>query len=155
MKPTAAFTSGLERIDALWKPGHFGKALALVDRLLTEWPDNPVLLVKRGQLIQLQESEGGPGLEEARAMLERAANLDEESPLPLIERGFFLFAVEDDAAAAAACFEKAEALGVRLLKECRKGKRAALAELSEAKQPNSTSARNGRRRQVPRAAKAT
>ena len=33
----------------------------------------------------------------ARAMLERAADLDEESPLPFIELGFFLFAVEDDA----------------------------------------------------------
>jgi tetratricopeptide (TPR) repeat protein len=155
MKPTSAFKARLERIDTLWKPGHFSKALALVDRLLTEWPDNPLLLVKRGQLIQLQESEDGPGLEEARAMLERAAELDEESPLPLIELGFFLFAVEDNAAAAAECFKKAEALGARLLKECRKGKKAALAELSEDKQPKSTPARNGPRRQVPRAAKSS
>ena len=52
-------------------------ALALVDRLLVDWPDNTVLLVKRAQLIQLQESEDGPSLEEARAMLERAADLDD------------------------------------------------------------------------------
>jgi len=82
MKPTSTFKTGLEKLRSLWKPGHFGEALALVDRLLADWPDNPLLLVKRAQLIQLQETENGPGLDEARAMLERAADLDEESPLP-------------------------------------------------------------------------
>ena len=131
MKTTAAFKTGLERLDHLWKPGQFGKALAVVDRLLSDWPDNPLLLVKRAQIIQLQETENGPSLEEARGALERAVALDEESPQPLIELGFFLLNVEDNAVAAADCFRKAEALVTGLLKECRKGKKAALAEASE------------------------
>jgi tetratricopeptide (TPR) repeat protein len=131
MRSISKLNSGLERIDNLWRPGGFAKALALVDRLLKQWPDNPLLLVKRAQLIQLQETEEGPSLEEAKASLERAVGLDEASPAPLIELGFFLFAVEDNAKAALPCFQKAERLLAGLLRECRKGIKDVSAELVE------------------------
>lgn len=142
MRSTSHFRSGLKKLESLWKPGRFGKALILVDQLLSEWPDNPLLLVRRAQLIQLQESEDGPSLEEARATLERAADLDEESPRTWIELGFFCFAVEDDAAAAGEWFGKAEQQMSSILKECRKGKKAALAELRESGHTNGTPKRN-------------
>jgi len=133
VKATTTFKVGLAKLDSLWKPGQFGKALALVDRLLDEWPDNPLLLIKRAQLIQLQEDERGPSLEEARALLERAADLNEECPLAATELGFFLFAVRDDAAAALDWFKKSESILVQMLKECRKEKKAAVVEISETK----------------------
>jgi hypothetical protein len=152
MKSTTAFKVGLAKIDNLWKPGQFDKALALVDRMLDEWPDNPLLMIKKAQLIQLQEDENGPSLEEARAMLERAADLDEDCPLAANELGFFLLAVQDDAAAALDQFKKCEGLLVNLLKECRKGQRAAIGEISQAEveskgsTPASVPQRRGRAR---------
>jgi tetratricopeptide (TPR) repeat protein len=153
MKTTATYKAGLEKLDSLWKRGHFDKALLLVDRLLSKWPDNPDLLVKKGQLIQMQEGEDGPSLEEAKAILERAVDLDEESAQPCIELAFFCYAVEDDAAAAVHCFSKAEGLLVDMLKECRKGKKAALAELSESGETNGTLPRAKDRRRGSRIVK--
>ena len=143
MKHTRSFDSGLAELAKLWEPGRFQKALTLVNRLLQEWPDNPLLLVKKAHLIQLQVSTEGPDLEEAQAALERAAELDEASPLPLIELGFFHFAVQDDAQTALTYFEKAEELSKKLLKECRSGKKAALRELAENQRNGSPAGHEG------------
>jgi len=145
MKHTRSFDSGLAELAKLWEPGRFQKALALVNRLLQEWPDNPVLLVKKAHLIQLQETMEGPSLEVAREALERAAMLDDHSPFPLIELGFFHFAVQDDAQTALRYFQEAEALSKTLLKECRSGMKAAMSELAENQRNGSAANHKGDR----------
>jgi tetratricopeptide (TPR) repeat protein len=119
----------LGRIHRESRIGRYAQALAEVDRLLTDWPNNPRLLILRGNLIQLQDEDAVPTLEDARHDLERAVELAEESPAALIELAHFLFAVEDDDKAAARHFDKAIALGKRLLKDALVGKAAVLADM--------------------------
>jgi tetratricopeptide (TPR) repeat protein len=96
---------------------------------LEQWPDNPQLLIRWASLVQLQEDQAGPTLSEAKAALQRAVELDDESAAAWIERGHFLDAVEDDAPAAARCFDKAIALCKRLLREALLGRARTLSEL--------------------------
>jgi tetratricopeptide (TPR) repeat protein len=116
MRATTAYKRGLARARKAWQSGDFAAALAEVDRLLSDWPDQPALLVMRGGLIQLQD-EKGPPLAEARAALERAVELDETAPAAWTELGHFLNAVEDDADGAARCFQKAAELARRQLED--------------------------------------
>lgn len=128
MKSSTSMKRGLATIRRLWRSGRYDRALADVDRLLKEWPDNSQLLTMRGNLIQLQEEEG-PTLKDAKRALQRAVDLDEESPYPLLELGHFLHAVEDDAEAAAKCFAKAIRLSKRLLREALVGQAKVFAQL--------------------------
>src|ERR1700736_5456006 len=89
MKPVTALKRGLAKVRRDWQAGHYDRALAEVNRLLIEWPDNPHLLVMWADLIQLQEADDGPTLEEAKAAYRRAADLDSDSPAALIELGHF------------------------------------------------------------------
>src|SRR5215471_11375025 len=107
MKSTNSLKRGLAYVRRQWRSGRFGRALAKVDQLLKEWPDNSHLLTMRGNLIQLQENEEGPTLNDAKLALQRAVDLDEESPRALIELAYFCNAAEDDAAEGAKCFAKA------------------------------------------------
>ncbi len=130
MKSAARFRRGLEKIRRLCSADHYHQALAEAIRLLKSWPDNPHLLSLWGNLIQLQEDEGGsPTLEDAKAALARAVELDPESPTALVELGHFLYAVEDETRAGLKCFAKAIALSRRLLQEGLVGQAKALAEL--------------------------
>ena len=129
IKSSASMKRGLARVRHQWRARRYDRALAEVDRLLKNWPDNPHLLTMRGNLIQLQEDDQGPTLKDAKLALQRAADLDEESPRTLIELGHFLYAGEDDAKAAAKCFAMAIRLCKRLLKEALTGQAKVLAEL--------------------------
>ena len=129
MKSTNSLKRGLAYVRRLWRSGRYSRALARVDQLLKEWPDNVHLLTLRGNLIQLQETEKGPTLHDAKQALERAVQLDEESPRALIELGHFLNAAEDDAAAGAKCFARAIRLSKRLLKDALLGQAKVLSEL--------------------------
>jgi len=129
MKPITAWKRGMARIRRKSGSKRYALALTETDRLLTEWPDNPQLLTMRGNLIQLQDDDATPTLEDARLSLERAVDLDEESPAAHIELAHYLFALEDDNKAAARCFDKAVSLAKRLLKEALRGKAAVLADM--------------------------
>jgi tetratricopeptide (TPR) repeat protein len=129
IKSSTAMKQGLARVRRQWRAGHYARALAEVERLLESWPDNPRLLTMRGNLIQVQENEEGSTLQDAKRALQRAVDLDEESPHAWIELGHFLNASEDDAEAAAKCFAKAIRLSKRLLKEALLGQAKALSEL--------------------------
>lgn len=129
MKAAIRLKQGLAKVRRDRQAGRFDQALATVGELLRDWPDQPRLLVLRAELIQLQEDEKAPGLDEAKADLQRAVELDEESPTALIELGRFLSAVEDDAGSAAKCFDKAASLCVRLLKDALLAQAEVLAEL--------------------------
>jgi tetratricopeptide (TPR) repeat protein len=128
MKATSSFKQGAAKLARESAARRFGRALQVVDELLQEWPDNPQLLVWRAELVQLQEGDDGPGLSEAKASLQRAAEL-QGSPDALIELGHFLFAVEDDARAACKQFDRAITQCKKFLKDALLGKAKALAEL--------------------------
>jgi predicted Zn-dependent protease len=136
MNAISSLRQGLEDVDRQWRAGHFAQALTQVDRLLEEWPSNPHLLVLRAELIQLQDTCEGPTLDDVKADLEHAVELDPDSPAPLIELGHFLLAVEDDAEAAVPCFQRAVDLCVRLLKDAQHGRDQAHQELAQGRPGN-------------------
>jgi tetratricopeptide (TPR) repeat protein len=67
--------SDLAKLQELWKSQQFDSALTLVDRLLSESPECPYLLVTRGMLIQLLDHQEGPPLEEAEKAFLKALSL--------------------------------------------------------------------------------
>jgi len=129
MKSTTSFKRGLANVRRHWRARRYPHALTEVTRLLEQWPDNPQLLILWANLVQLQDEQTGPTLDEAKAALQRAVELDEESPAAWIERGYFLDAVADDAPAASKCFEKAIGLCRRFLREALLSQARVLSEL--------------------------
>src|ERR1700730_16962123 len=117
MKSGPSLKKELEKIRRLCDARRFDRAFAEMDRVLKHWPDNPHALVLWANLLQLQEEDIGPPLEEAKKALLKATDLDEQGPMPLIELGQFLFALDNDARGAGKCFDKAIALCKRLLRE--------------------------------------
>jgi Tfp pilus assembly protein PilF len=63
-----------------------------------------------GQLIQLAGDSGNIPLSEVERSYEKAMLLSPQNPVPMIEMGWYLFAVKDDAKLAKPYFEKALAL---------------------------------------------
>jgi tetratricopeptide (TPR) repeat protein len=125
VKSTSSFKHGLARVRRAWLARDFAKALAEVDKLLKQWPDNPHLLVLWADLIQLQDTDGEPTIEGAKAAYRRAIALNADSPEPHVGLGHYLFAVDDDPKAASECF----AITVEL---CRSWLREALLAQAEA-----------------------
>jgi tetratricopeptide (TPR) repeat protein len=129
MKSIGTFKRGVTKVRRDWQEGRYEAALGEVDRLLSEWPDNPQLLVMRADLIQLQERTDGPPLEDAKAAYRRAAELEGKFPAALVDLGYFLYAVEDDAKAANKTFDKAIVACRRLLVEALLGRAKTLHEM--------------------------
>ncbi|CAN5915167.1 hypothetical protein BH23PLA1_BH23PLA1_34240 [soil metagenome] len=89
---------GLVKVGQDWQARRYVAALEGVERLLEFSPGNPVLFVMRAQLTQLQdEDSSGPSLRDVSKDLKSAVALDQQSPVPLIELGYFTYAIEDDA----------------------------------------------------------
>jgi Tfp pilus assembly protein PilF len=131
MKSTLWFKRGVARVRREWRAGRNERALAEVSRLLVEWPDNPQLLIMWADLVQLQESDEGPSLAQAKAAYQRALDLDENSSEVLNELGLFLYAVEDYAKAALPYFERAADLCAVNLERALLAKAEACAELEQ------------------------
>ena len=129
MKPIATFKRRVAKARRDWQEGRVAVALAEVDRLLKEWPDNPQLLVMWADLAQLQKQKNGAALDEAKAAYQRAAALGGEFPSALVELGHFHYSLEDDAKAANKTFERAVVACRRLLIEALLGKAKALHEM--------------------------
>jgi len=133
LKTIDSLKRGVSKARRLWHEGDCGRALAAVERLLKEWPDNPQLLIMRAELAQLQaDANGAYALEDARSDLVRAASLDPDSPDALIELGYFSFVHDDDAGEAAKHFDKAVHRCVDLLTQALVGHAEAQAELGNA-----------------------
>lgn len=131
MRTDRALARGLARVGQLWNDGRYADAFQEVERLLGLSPANPRLLVMRAQLAQLQDFQGqsdSPTLDEVGADLKRAARLDESSPVPLIELGYFHYAVRDDPKSASRYFRRAIQQCRDLLCEALHGQAKALAE---------------------------
>jgi tetratricopeptide (TPR) repeat protein len=130
MKSTRSYKQKLGAVRRAIDAGNYDVALAEVDLLLDEWPGAASLHVLRAELIQLQDHDGAPPLEEAKAALKHAGDLDNPTHSPLIELGHFQFSVEDDPKAAAQSFKKGVQVYKELLIESLLGQAAALEELN-------------------------
>ena len=128
-KTKPGLAAGIGRVQAFWREGKYQQALNEVNDLVRNWADNPRLLVMRACLIQLQDNESGPSLEDAKADLQRAILLDDQSPSPLVELAHFQLAVEDNPRVACKTFERVANLTRVLLKEALLGQADALSEL--------------------------
>lgn len=99
MSSLRALKQRLSNVSRLWDEEDYDEALTEVETLLETWPGNPRLHVLKASLVQLQE-EPRYDLDEAKHALQRAIELDRESPTAAIELGHFLDKVEDDPQAA-------------------------------------------------------
>ena len=83
----------LSNVARLWEEEYYDEALAEVEALLESWPGNPHLHVLKASLVQLQD-DPKYDLEEVKQALQRAVELDKESPTASIELGHYLDNVE-------------------------------------------------------------
>lgn len=129
MKAPKSLKRGLEEVRRECLAGKQDRALERSNQLLQIWPDNPRLLILWARLVQMQDGDDAPPLEEAKTALRRSVELDPESPAGWLELGHFLNAVEDDAQEANQCFAKAAALSRQFLKEALLGQAQTLTDL--------------------------
>jgi tetratricopeptide (TPR) repeat protein len=114
MSTIRALKQRLSNVSRLWDQQDYDEALAEVETLLETWPGNPHLHVLKASLVQLQE-EPKYDLAEAKQALQRAIDLDKESPTAAIELGHFLDDVEDDPHAAVRAYAEGVAAARHLL----------------------------------------
>ncbi|MBL8797136.1 MAG: hypothetical protein JNM56_24760 [Planctomycetia bacterium] len=114
MSTLRALKQKLSNVSRLWEDEDYDQALAEVETLLATWPGNPHLHVLKASLVQLQE-EPKYELDEAKQSLQRAIELDRDSPTATIELGHFLDNVEDDPQAAVKAYAEGVAAARRLL----------------------------------------
>jgi hypothetical protein len=124
------FRQKLAVVSRRWDEEHYDAALAEVEALRDAWPGNAHLLILWARLVQLQE-DAKHSLEEAKQVLQQAAELDKASPAAAIELGHFLDAVEDNPQAASRYFAEGAAAARRLLIEALVGQANVLLELDK------------------------
>jgi tetratricopeptide (TPR) repeat protein len=81
-------------LDA-WSQHDYATAMTAVDSLRQHYPHNAHVQTLWGNLVQLQE-DTLYSLADAKQALETAVVLDQESPQPLLELGYYLQQVEDN-----------------------------------------------------------
>lgn len=120
------FAKLADQVDSLFSARKFDEICVLLkqyDALPSE------LLLRKSAAIQLADDAAGYELEDAKSALVAATKIGLKSPLPWIELGHFMFAVEDNAAEALKCFERAEAMSIKMLGNLVIGHASALKEL--------------------------
>lgn len=130
MTSIRSFKKKVSRIQKLWDEKKYDQALSQTEELRAEWPGNAKLLVLWASLVQLQE-EPEHSLDDAKAALQIALELDEDSPAAAIELGHFLDAVEDEPRAAAKVFAVAAQSARQLLTEALLGQAKALLQVGK------------------------
>jgi tetratricopeptide (TPR) repeat protein len=115
------FKQQLRAIRRARRNGNADAALAELEKMLKTWPDHPHLLVEKSRLIQLSENPLLP-LAHAKRALKRAIAVDDDSPTPWIELGYYLFVIDDQDEKAEEKFDRAIELALRHLIEAITGK---------------------------------
>jgi tetratricopeptide (TPR) repeat protein len=133
MSHLRGFKQKITAIARLQESKAFDQALAEVDAAIESWPGNAHLHVLRSRLVQLQE-EPAIELDEAKTSLQKAVELEKNSPEAAIELGYFLDNVEDDAAAASKAFSDGVAIARKLLIDGLIGQAKAFRQLGKKRQ---------------------
>lgn len=130
MTSTRSFKQKLSKVYQCWQAEQYDDALGHLEALLEVWPGNPQLHVLWATLVQLQDNPSN-GLDEVKARLQSAIELDRNSPSAAIELGYFLDAVEDNPQAAAKSFSDGISMARRLLVDGLLGKARSLLQLGK------------------------
>ena len=130
MNAIGNYEAKLADIYSLIERAKAAEALRALDHLMLVWPEQPALLVLRGELIQMQDQDG-PDLDEASAALKRATRLDPSSANAWLEFAQFQFAVKDNAKAAEKSFAIAISTASEVLIAALIGRAGALEELGK------------------------
>jgi tetratricopeptide (TPR) repeat protein len=130
MKSTRSFKQKVAEVLRLRDDKQYDRALAVVEELQTIWPGNPQLYILWACLVQLQEN-AEHGLEEVKAALQEAIDLDKDSPAAAVELGYFLDNVKDNPQAASKVFVEAILAARRLLIDGLVGRTKALLQLNK------------------------
>jgi tetratricopeptide (TPR) repeat protein len=130
MTSTRSFKQKLSKVFRHWEDKQYDRALGEIEELLKSWPGNSQLYVLWASLVQLQE-EPTHSLEEVKEALQRAMEMDKNSPAGTIELGHFLDAVEDDPQAASKAFSEGIRSARRLLIDGLLGQARALLQLQK------------------------
>lgn len=130
MNSLRSFKQKLSHISRMWDDKQYDKAVHEVEALLKNWPGNAHLHVLWASLVQLQDNPDA-SLDEVKAALQQAVELDRESPAGAIELGHYLDNVEDDPQAACKAYVEGVALARRLLIDGLIGQAKALRQLGK------------------------
>lgn len=129
MTSAKSFKERVSRINKYWQESSYDRAFAKADDLRSEHPDNPQALVMWASLLQLLD-ESEYSLDDAKKALRQAMDFDDASPVPAIELGHFLDAIEDDPKAASHTFMRAISQARNLLVEALIGNAKCLLQLN-------------------------
>lgn len=130
MRSTRSFKQKLAKVFRLWRDEHYDLALRDVEELLKSWPGNAQLYILWASLVQLQDKPSH-GLDEAKQALQRAVEIDTNSPAGAIELGHYLDTVEDNPRAASKAFSEGIRSARRLLMDGLLGQARSLLQLDK------------------------
>lgn len=114
MKSTRPFRQRLDKVFRHWKNEQYDLALSGVADLLKTWPGNAQLYILWASLVQLTD-DPSHSLEDAKQSLQKAVEIDTNSPAGSIELGYYLDNVEDNPRAASKAFSDGIRSARRLL----------------------------------------
>jgi tetratricopeptide (TPR) repeat protein len=130
MMNSRAFQQRVAKVLRHWSNGRYDVALSDVEEMLASWPGNAQLHVLWASLVQLQD-DPAHSLAEVKQALQRALDLDRNSPAGAVELGHFLDAVEDDPRAASKAFSEGIRSARHLLIDGLLGQARALLQLNK------------------------
>lgn len=128
MSRAASFKHRLAKIHDRCAKAEYDAALEDLDALRRDWPGNAQVELLWATVVQLQHSPAH-SLEEVKSALQRAVELEPNSPAPPLEFGHYLDNVEDNPKAAAKAFGEAADSARRMLIDALLGRAAALLQL--------------------------
>lgn len=116
------YKQALDHVRSLAKESRFGSAYAAIQKLQDRGYLTAELLVQRAWCIQMMEESDCAAhpestLKSASHSLKTAHHLEPSAPQPLIEWGYFEYAINDDAGAAVPLFQEARDLAESQLRE--------------------------------------
>jgi tetratricopeptide (TPR) repeat protein len=113
------FKNNLDQLDTLHQQCNYESALRLTKNLLSDFPYSVEILIKYAKLIQLMDKDNlqdYPSLEESMKSLLAAYILSDKSIDARIELGYFEYALKDSANEAIKYFNEAEEIAKAGLK---------------------------------------
>lgn len=133
MTKNSDYTTLLQKVIEMSKNEKHTEALSLIELMIKEHGEIPLLLVMKGVNIQLS-SDDTYNLDDVRNSFEKALMYDEEYVDAILEMAWFEYAVEDNAGAANERFDKAIHILKKQFEEALSGKAKCILETASGKE---------------------